>query len=363
MNKRLRVLFAVSMVSIFLILTACSGGKGSDAADPTSTDGTLETSETPNESSEPTPKPYAAPLTGIGLDKDALNRPIAIMINNYSAARPQSGLTGADVVWEVLAEGGITRLIAIFQSTDSLTNTIGPIRSNRAYLIDVADSYRAIMAHAGGSPEAYSILKKQRKPYLDEISNAGTYFWRSKDRKAPHNLYSNLEKLREGAEKRKYTDDQPPLKYTFSSDGTITGTIDATAELATNISISFLTKGYKVGYIFDQTSGLYKRSINEEPHIDLNNNEQLSATNLIVLEARHKTLDNVGRLSVDLESGGSAYLFQKGKKIDIDWVRSPDGMVRFSKDGTEITLLVGKTYIHVVPNQPALSEHVSWVTN
>lgn len=176
-------------------------------------------------------------------------------------------------------------------------------------------------------------------------------------------MYTDLEKLRLGADKRGYTKDQPSPKYIFNPDGTITGSVEATAESATDISIKFLMDGYKVGYLYDSTAGLYKRSINGEPHIDLNNKEQLSATNLVVFEATHKTLDNVGRISVDLERGGSAYLFQKGKKIDIEWVRSPDGMIRFSKDGNEISFLPGKTYIHVVPNQPTMSEHVTWVTN
>lgn len=161
MNRRLRVWVSISIVSIFLILSACSGGKDAKI-DPSATNGVTEPNETSSNVAEQTPLPFTAPLTGLGREKEALDRPMAIMINNFSAARPQSGLTGADVIWEVLAEGGITRLVAIFQSTDALTNTIGPVRSNRAYLIDIADSYGAVMAHAGGSPEAYSILKNQK---------------------------------------------------------------------------------------------------------------------------------------------------------------------------------------------------------
>lgn len=359
MNNRMRASLAALLAAALVATTACSGNaKPVNVQQEPTLVPTVEATPTP--SSSPTPLPYTAPLSGVGLTQEAKSRPLAVMINNFSAARPQSGLTGADVVWEVLAEGGITRLVAIFQSTEAITDTIGPIRSNRKYLIDIADSYGAVMAHAGGSPEAYGILQKQGKPYLDEITNAGAYFWRSKDRKAPHNLYSTLEKLRDASAKKKYTEDKPVPVYKFSEEGTVAQATGA--EEARDITIKFLMDSYKVGYRYDETTGLYSRSINGEPHIDLNNNETLTAANLIVFETSHKTLDNVGRLAIDLEKGGQAYLFQKGKKVDIDWVAAPDGMIRFAtKDGAEISLLPGKTYIHIVPNKPALAEHVVWV--
>ena len=359
MNNGIRRSAAMLILLFIFVMAACnSTGKGNEneTVDNPVIDTTIEPIATIEPSPEPTPMPYTAPLTGIGRETEASERPIAVMINNLGPARPQSGLTEADVVWEVLAEGGITRLVAIFQSTDNITATIGPIRSNRAYLIDIADSFGAVMAHAGSSPEGYSILQNQRKPYLDEISNAGTYFWRSTDRKAPHNLYSDLEKLRTGAEKKGYVKkDQVPV-YVFSETGSATG-----GQAAKAFELTFSLKSYRVGYQYDETAGLYKRFINDDPHIDKNNDEQLSATNLIVFETTHKTLDNVGRLYIDLETGGEAYLFQQGKMIEVDWVRSSDGMVRILKDGAEVSLLPGKTYIHVVPNKPALAEHIKWV--
>lgn len=356
MYKSMRIPAMAALLSVILLIAACGGTKGMDTIDPQS-----ELEETPEpieETPEPTPSalPYYAPLTGLGREQEALNRPIAVMINNFSAARPQSGLTNADVIWEVLAEGGITRLVAIFQSTDALTDTVGPIRSNRAYLIDIADSYGAVMAHAGSSPEGYGILQKQKKPYLDEITNAGSYFWRSKERKAPHNLYSDLEKLRTGADKKGYRNDLPVPKYSFAEEG-----IAGIGEPATDITITFLMQSYKVGYTYVAESGLYKRTINEKPHIDMNNDEQLSATNLVVFETGHKTLDNEGRLAVDLTSGGAAYLFQKGKVIEAEWLRSSDGMIRIVKNGVELPYIPGKTFIHIVPNKPSLAEHVTWV--
>lgn len=354
MDKRLRISIVSLLLALILLLTACSGKGGSGNEGPQETgDATEPTSIV--EPIAPTPLPYDAPLTGLKLETAADARPIAVMINNFAAARPQSGLTNADVIWEVLAEGGITRLIAIFQSTSALTDTIGPVRSIRPYLIDIGDSFGAVLAHAGASNDGYAILQRQGKPYLDEISNAGSYFWRSKERKAPHNLYSNLEKLRAGAEKKKYSSDKSVAPYTFEENGSTEAGVPASS-----ITVSFLLKNYKVGYTYDGASDLYKRSINDKPHVDMNNDEQLSGKNLVVLGANHKTLDNEGRLAVDLTAGGSAILFQKGKAIEAEWVRAPDGMIRIVKNGIELPFVPGKTFFHIVPNKPTFAEHVVW---
>lgn len=347
---------AVSLLlSLILFITACSGGDGANES-PQHSNETIEPSMETESVTEPTPLPYDAPLTGLKLEQAATARPIVVMINNFAAARPQSGLTNADVIWEVLAEGGITRLVAVFQSTSAVADTIGPIRSIRPYLIDIGDSFGAVLAHAGASNDGYAILQRQGKPYLDEISNAGSYFWRSKDRKAPHNLYSSLEKLREGAEKKKYSMDKQALPYTFAETGV--------AEIgvpANDITINFLLKNYNVGYKYESATGLYKRSIGDNPHIDLNNNEQLSATNLVVLGADHQTLDNEGRLAVDLDKGGKAILFQRGKAVEAEWVRAPDGMIRIVINGAEVSFVPGKTFFHIVPNKPTFEGHVVWV--
>ncbi|MGG4144304.1 DUF3048 domain-containing protein [Paenibacillus algorifonticola] len=346
-----RIGLTSSILLLLVLLAACGGGSKGEAVPSTSP----EPSALPSPSVSPGSLPYQAPLTGVGRQTEALERPIAVMINNLKPARPQSGLSNADVVWEVLAEGGITRLVALFQSTDAITDSIGPIRSIRPYLINIGESYGAVLAHAGGSNDAYAILQQQKKPYLDEISNAGAYFWRSKERKAPHNLYSDLEKLRSGAEKKNYKQDTAVPAYVFAENGAAEATTPATA-----VTIHFTLKDYKVSYAYDEASKLYKRSINDEAHIDLNNNEQLAASNLVVLAASHKTLDNEGRLAVDLQAGGDAMLFQQGRMTEASWVRAPDNMIRIVKDGKELALVPGKTFFHIVPNTKSIADHVMY---
>ncbi|MFF2480115.1 DUF3048 domain-containing protein [Paenibacillus sp. NPDC058071] len=358
---KVRNMAAGLVLSAAMLLSACAGKGGEAPPNPTATEAT----DSPAVATEAPAYPYVAPLTGVGRQTEAAERPIAVMINNLKPARPQSGLTNADVIWEVLAEGGVTRLIAIFQSTDRLTDNIGPIRSIRPYLIEIGETYGAVLAHAGASTDAYAILQQQKKPYLDEISNAGTYFWRSKDRKAPHNLYASLDKLRQGAEKRGYSAGKAVPVYSFlpeeDSVAAVTSTTNDTGVAdVSHVEIMFTLKNYKVSYDYDKASGLYKRFINNEPHVDMNNNEQLSAANLVVLEASHKTLDDVGRLAVNLTSGGKAVLLQKGRVIDCEWVRAEDNMIRIMKDGAEVKLVQGKTFFHIVPNTPSFDEHVKY---
>jgi hypothetical protein len=229
------------------------------------------------------------------------------MINNLAPARPQSGLTQADTVWELLAEGGITRLVAIFQSKE-FTDPIGPIRSIRPYFIEVGEFYNGVGVHAGASNDALAILQRKKKETLDEINNAGAYFYRDKSRKAPHNVYSTLEKLRAGAAKRKYEAAAAVPILTFDK---VPAQL-ATAAAATQIDIKFMLSDYKVSYSYDSIKAEYSRFINAKPHIDKNKYEQLTATNLVVFSAKHFTYDDVGRIEVDLNSGGDAMLFQNG---------------------------------------------------
>lgn len=383
-------------IAAVLALSACGGKPQAEPVEGPEVHSPVQPpAEDVPEPAAPEPAPYTAPLTGLAVEAPVTQRPLAVMINNAPAARPQSGLSQADIIYEVLAEGGITRLIGIFQSQAGIEK-IGPIRSIRPYLIRLGESYGGVLVHAGGSPEAYSIIQKQGKQDLDEIGNAGAFFWRSKDRKAPHNLYSSDEKLRQAAAKMGYDQQVQVPQYSFlaeepaggtrgtdgtegtnstdgtpSSGGTADGTEGANAaseagsqtgasgEAAGKVDITFLLNSYVVSYEYDEDLNTYKRSINGSPHVDLNNNEQLEAANVIVLGADHKVLDDIGRLAVDIEAGGEAMLFQRGEVIRGQWVRAANDAIRFVKDGAEVALVPGTTYFNIVPNSPSFESHVS----
>ncbi|WP_339270594.1 DUF3048 domain-containing protein [Paenibacillus sp. FSL K6-1330] len=357
----------LSMAAV-LLLSGCGGKQQAESVPAPVVEAPIEQPvEVPQENAS---SPYKAPLTGLPLEASLTQRPLAVMINNAPAARPQSGLGQADMVYEVLAEGGITRLIGIFQSQSGIEK-IGPIRSIRPYLINLGESYGGVLVHAGGSPEAYSIIQKQGKQDMDEIGNAGSFFWRDKERKAPHNLYSSDEKLREGAAKLNYGNDVKVPQYSFymepaaaSGDGAEgTAPVEVVSgEPGEKVEIKFLLDSYVVAYEYDGSTNTYKRWVNGSPHVDLNDNVQLEAANVIVLGADHKVLDDVGRLAVNVETGGKAMLFQRGEVIEGQWVRAAGDAIRFVKDGKEVPLVPGTTYFNIVPNSPSFESHVT-ITN
>ncbi|TJY42359.1 DUF3048 domain-containing protein [Cohnella pontilimi] len=339
--------------ALLVSLAACGGSK----KEPDATPATTTPVPTASASASASPSETAtvmAPLTGLAVSSEVTSRPFAVMINNLAPARPQSGLTQADTVWELLAEGGITRLVAIFQSKD-FTDPIGPVRSIRPYFIQVGEFYSGVLVHAGASNDAFAILRGQHKEDLDEITNAGAFFWRDKTRKAPHNVYTSLEKLRAGAAKRKYSDTASVPALSFSSAPDLTG-----AAPAAEVNIKFTLNNYKVSYTYDAAKGLYARFINGKPHTDKNNDEQLTAVNLVVLSAKHHSYDDVGRLEIDLNSGGEAVLFQQGKAIACQWERKDGDVVRLMKDGKELPFLPGVTYYHVVPDSPSMAGHLTY---
>ncbi|WP_017814546.1 DUF3048 domain-containing protein [Paenibacillus shenyangensis] len=339
------------------------------------------------EQAEPAPKPevqvpaYTAPLTGLAVKKPDPARPVAVMINNAPAARPQSGLAEADMIYEVLAEGGITRLVAIYQSYHG-DATIGPVRSIRPYLITLGETVNGLLVHAGGSTDAYAILQNGNKEHLDEITNASAPFWRDSSRKAPHNLYTNEQKLRKAAAGNGYTEQVTLPVYPFlpaedDSSKDVVSTEHTTGEAANStaadnspasasdaeqvnsIQLKYLLDSYTVGYTYDSASGLYTRSMNNKPHIDLNTKQPLTAANVIVIGADYKVLDDVGRLSLNLDAGGKALMFQQGRMIRGEWSRTKGDVIRFRSDGQETPLVPGVTYYNIVPNSPSFDSHLT----
>lgn len=363
------------LIVLAAVLTACQLEEAAQPAPPA----VSVPEQTP--STEPIPEEhvqqpaYTAPLTGLDVEQPDDARPIAVMINNAPAARPQSGLAQADMVYEVLAEGGITRLIAVYQSYHGDV-TIGPVRSIRPYLIHIGDTLHALLVHAGGSTDAYSILQRDDPEHLDEITNASAPFWRDSSRKAPHNLYTNEVKLREAAQKKGYAETVTLPTFSFLhmaeqsatevSDPTVINTspagdrsADTAPEQATTIELRFLLDSYKVGYLYNEATGLYKRQMNGEDHIDLNTGKVLTAANVLVLGGDYKVLDDVGRLSLDIDSGGEAILFQQGNMISGQWSRKSGDVIRFYQDGKEVPFVPGVTYYNIVPNSGSFDSHLT----
>lgn len=289
---------------------------------------------------------YYAPLTGLPVDKEIDTRIIGVMINNLYLARPQSGLDKADIVYEIFAEGMITRFVAFYQSQQP--DVIGPVRSTRPYYIDLINSFDGIIVHCGASFAAYDKLRNYSLPYLDEITNAGGTFWRASFRYPPHNVYTSYEKIIAGAKSKGYREEGDIPSFVFLDDIQV-----VEGDPARKLKIDY-HYDYHVEYVYNDETELYYRIINDKPHTDLETKKQLTAKNILVIKTKHRVLDSAGRLEVDLNGPGEGYLLQEGVARTITWERKDD-VIKAYIDGKEQGLYPGQTWVMVVQNNTPVS--------
>lgn len=299
--------------------------------------------------------PYFFPLTGIGSEAKTDGRAIAVMVNNDPKARPQSGLHKADIVYELLAEGDVTRFMAVFQSEKP--DNIGPVRSSRAYYIELAKGLDAFYVAHGYSEEARKLLESN---YVDNINGMvydGTLFKRSSSRKAPHNSYITYENVLKGAAEKKYSMVKSPPSFTFMSNEE---SKNITGSDAKSVMISYSRNALSNAvYEYDEALAKYKRFSGGEQTIDLDSKEQILLDNIFIIETAHQVVDEVAHKKIDLVSGGKGYLLQKGKVNEVEWANK-NGRIVPIKDGKEVPFVQGKTWVNVVPTNPGLQKSVSF---
>ncbi|HZG75904.1 MAG TPA: DUF3048 domain-containing protein [Paenibacillus sp.] len=345
-GKRHKVRPLLSLLLLLSLLAGCAGGSA-PAAEPIEEVPAVEEPETvePVQEEPEAALPYAYPLTGVPTEERATDRPIVVMVENSPAARPQTGLHEADIVYEVLAEGDITRFIAVYHSVKA--EEIGPVRSIRPYFVQLGMEIDGILVHAGWSQEAMNMMAKHKWNHLDQVYGDHDYYWRDKSRKAPHNLYTSIELVRKGAEKKKFRNTWTDPILTFAG----AGAAAPVGEPATRATIPYI-RGYEAGYEYDEASRTYLRTMAGKPHNDKKTGERLAASNVLVVEAKHRIVDDVGRREVDVLGPGKGVLLQAGVRRDIVW-ELKNGMIRaYDKEGaiTDIPLLPGKTWVQIVPD-------------
>ena len=288
------------------------------------------------------------PLTGLYVD-DVISerRPIVVMLDNQYSARPQAGLDQADVIYEILAEGLITRYMAVFYG--QYPESIGPVRSARPYFIEKAAEFNPYYVHVGGSMQALSDIKKIGIADIDGLTSGA--FWRLNHKKAPHNMYTSSEALANEGKRLGY-DAQPDFDFlNFYDDFTVIDG-DAAGE------ITFIYKepvagdaiGYYTSYKYNDEEKVYYRYTNGEPHLDETSGAHLTCTNILVQYAKTKVLDSEGRLDVDLVTEGEGKYYTAGKGIKVTWKKSDiNSSTRFyDEKGQEISLNPGVTWFQIV---------------
>jgi hypothetical protein len=305
----------------------------------------------PTPTPEPTPVPVPAPLTGVPVtDAIAARHVIAIMIDDLSAARPQSGLSQADVVWQAPAEGGIPRYEAWFQSR--YPTQVGPIRSSRLYFIAWAAEWRAVYVHAGGSPQALALLNSS-KGHGKIVYNADEFRWarylyRVTFKNAPHNVFSddkNLRKLAKAVGAKAVAGQKP--HWTFAADAPL-----EQRPQGGKLLVPYLAN--RISYSYDRRTNTYLRSVSVEgKQFDAGTKPRtrIAPKNVVIVVVRFVSLgDKKHRLDGQVTGSGTAWIATNGRTIKGTWKKkSFTAPIRFYRsDGTEVTLTMGQTFVQVV---------------
>ncbi len=356
-----RLSLTAALLLCLFTLAACSQPAPQDPTGQTATVQPATTTTTQPED-EPDPEPQPDPegplslLTGLPVPEErAKARPMAVMINNLKKATPSRGIGSADMYIEILAEGEINRIMAVFTDYAGLTS-IGSVRSARDYFVDYAQGLDAVFIHYGGSPQAYTVLKQRKVPHLDGINGTvdSIMFYRDKDRRKTagyeHSAFATgegLVKALERFELRTTVDESAQPVFTFAESPAPAGAIDAPTLTAV------YSKYISPVFAYDDENDVYLRSQYGEKHIDELTGEQLSVENVVVLFTEHERIkgDDALRIKVDTVGSGEGYYFSMGKGARIGWtkesVSSP--LLLTDDQGNALPINPGKTWICILP--------------
>ena len=302
----------------------------------------IEVVETNNEINEPVEEEKKVQIYS-GSD-----RPIAVMIDNHKSALPQAGLNDAYMVYEIIVEGGESRLMALFKNVD--VQKIGPVRSSRHYFLDYALENDAIYVHYGWSPQAESDISSLGVNNINGITEASSAFPRQKDKSAPHNVATTIESIKSIAERKKYR--------TSSAATSVLHYVTDEVELADGQAANKVTIPYsesnEVEYIYNAETARYQRYSRGVEEKDWATKELTTTKNIIITFARNTTLndgENKGRQTLYNVGTLKGYYITNGKAIEITCEKSSRSVKTVYKDlnGKEIDVNDGNTFVQICP--------------
>lgn len=270
---------------------------------------------------------------------------VGIMLDNANNISEQPGLERADIVYEALVEGPITRLLAIFDSNQRI-DKIGPVRSARPYFLDWVEEYDGVYMHVGGSPQALKSIDDYDFVNIDQIGAGEVYFWRDNDMNPPSNVFtSNANWLRVGEIKGVSDLDRDKfVTWNFVEE-------DASEDIK-NISLDFSSDSFQVDWKYNELKHQYQRWQGDIKH-SYATGEQIAADNIVVLIVDDWLID-VERRGMDTEDGGLAFIFNKYGQQDGVWLIEDGRTLFFDKDGNSLKLNPGQTWIEIINTEERL---------
>ncbi len=296
---------------------------------------------------EEEPLRYRHPVTGVWMDTSLTTLPqiFGVMVDEHEDAYPLSGIEQAFLVIEAPTEAGIPRLLVFFTEEQEV-DKIGPVRSARPYFIDFVQAWNAVYAHVGGSPQALAQIEVDLIWDLNQYWY-GSFFWRAKDRYAPHDVFTSTELLRLFAE-----GEEDPIYETWTFK-------DSAKEIPVEVPHVFLDFSFydwgNTTWQFDRERHQYQRFLGEDPY-PLQNEADIFADNVVILFTDVEIIDEIGRRSIRSTGEGEGYLLQDGQIISLIWKRPENKNIPrfYTEGGEEIALNAGTTWIEVLPDSSSV---------
>lgn len=355
------VVAALAIVSAAMLAFAGSGGAPPASPSPSSSPIAVATpTATPTASPSPSPPPTVGPtdipagweysdLDGVAAPADLAHRlPLAIMIDDYKRARPQSGFSSASIVYQAMIDDSSDRYMMIFQ--EGTATDIGPVRSARPYFVYWAAEYKALYGHFGGDALALQRVIPAMANSIyneDDLSGGSCPYHRVNTRAAPYNAYTNTAELIRCAAKRSYPATYQGLPVrTFTDDTPV-----AQRPASQTITIPYLAE--KIGYQYDPATDRYLRMVNGQLQIDPANNQQVVARNIVVMFQAYSVVPSLDKVrpSVANVGTGKAIVFREGQAITGTWKKTSNTALTLLYDdaGNVIPLVRGEIFMQSVP--------------
>lgn len=370
-NKTAKILifsFLVAVLIFTVIFTGCKTGKTSED-EPIAEEPKESSEEVEDDSGKKIDEDKIAGieitgdiniLSGLDISDTVGNsRPMAVMIENSPDSRPQSGLIYADIVFEVVDEGGVTRYVAVFSSYDA--EIVGPVRSARAYYAEIARSFDPIYAFWGTYPEGYDIIRKLDMDVLDGNSEIIAYAksgWRDYSRSniTEHTAFMSIIKLKEDASDYEYSLEggQSPLKFKIDA-------VDSGKGDISDITINFSYDNYRVDFEYNRENNDYLKFAGGAPHTDYETGKQIAVNNIIVMITDIEgPIDQWGHMAVRTTGTsdiGKAFFFMDGNMIEGTWERTSvfDPFKYKDDDGNIILFNRGSTWVALIQDTNRLA--------